>query len=175
MQTVSNSTYLFSLTRLPRALLLASSAIFLLLLLPTNGDAQDSNYSAPRTVVGTPELQGMWTSNTITPFSRSGEFGDKLVENPEEAMQLELAVADYTAEQDPSSDPGPIPPARKCIQFANSYNNFLFNDRARVACYNVEFPRSLLIEPPKATCMPRGKLFASGHSCRHTSRRNRAN
>ena len=139
MQTVSNSTYLFSLTRLPRALLLASSAIFLLLLLPTNGDAQDSNYSAPRTVVGTPELQGMWTSNTIISFSSPEEFGDKLVPNPEEAMQLEQAVADYSAEQDPSSDPGPIPPARKCIQFANSYNNFLFNDRAQAACYNVEF------------------------------------
>ena len=148
MKTVSNSTYLFSPAELPRTLLLASSAIFLFLLLPTNGNAQDSNYVAPRTVNSTPDLQGMWTSNMIIPFSSPEEFGDKLVPNPEEAMQLEQAVADYTAEQDPPSYPDRIPPARECIELADSYNNFWFNDCTRVTCYDVEFPRSLLTEPP---------------------------
>ena len=149
MKTVSNSTYLFSPAGLPRTLLLASSAIFQFLLLPTNGSAQDSNYAAPRMLNSTPDLQCMWTSNTIIPFSSPEEFGDKLVPNPEEAMQLEQAVADYTAEQEPPSNPDRILPARECIKLADSYNNFWFNDCTRVTCYDVEFPRSLLIEPPK--------------------------
>ena len=115
MKTVSNSTYLFSPAGLPRTPLLASSAIFLFLLLATNGNAQDSNYVAPRMVNSTPDLQGMWTSNTIIPFSSPEEFGDKLVPNPEEAMQLEQAVADYTAEQDPPN--GRMHATREAIRF----------------------------------------------------------
>jgi len=117
-------------------------------LLPLKANAQDSSYVAPRTVDGTPDLQGMWTSNTITPFSRPTEFGDKLVLNREEAMQLEQAVADYTAEQDLPSDPDRIPPVKDRIELADSYNNFWFDDGTQVARYNGEFRSSLLVDPP---------------------------
>ena len=148
MKTAFNSISLFCSARLPRTRQLASSAISLLLLLPLNGYAQDADYAAPRTADGTPDLQGMWTSNTITPFSRPEEFGDKLVLSPEEAMQLEQAVADYTAEQDQPSDPDRIPPAKDRIELADSYNNFWFDDGTQVARYNSEFRSSLLIDPP---------------------------
>lgn len=148
MKTASNSTAPFSPTRLPRTLLLTSAAISLFLLLPLSGNAQDGGYVAPRTVDGVPNLQGMWTSNTITPFTRPEEFGDKLVLNLEEAMQLEQAVADYTAEQDLPSDPSRIPPVKDRIELADSYNNFWFDDGTHVARYNGEFRSSLLIDPP---------------------------
>lgn len=110
--------------------------------------AQSDNYEVPRTVDGVPDLQGMWTSNTITPFSRPEEFGDKLVLNREEAMQLEQAVADYTLEQDQPSDPDRVAPVKDRIELADSYNNFWFDDGTQVARYNGEFRSSLLVDPP---------------------------
>lgn len=149
MKTPANSTCLPRQASLPRALLLSATAsISLALLAPLSANAQDPDYLVPRTVDGAPNLQGMWTSNTITPFSRPEEFGDKLVLNREEAMQLEQAVADYTAEQDLPSDPDRIPPAKDRIELADSYNNFWFDDGTRVARYNGEFRSSLLIDPP---------------------------
>ena len=147
MKTTCNSTSLFSPARLPLTLLLACSAISLFILLPLSASAQDSDYVIARTVDGAPDLQGMWTSNTITPFSRPEEFGDKLVLNREEAMQLEQAVADYTTERDQPSDPDRIPPVKDRIELADSYNNFWFDDGTQVASYSGEFRSSLLIDP----------------------------
>ena len=115
--------------------------------MPANTLAQEPSYEVPRTVDGVPDIQGMWTSNTITPFSRPEEFGDKLVLDREEAMQLEQAVADYTAEQDQPSDPDRVPEAKERIELADSYNNFWFDDGTRVARYNGEFRSSLLVDP----------------------------
>ncbi|HAS49885.1 MAG TPA: hypothetical protein DCS33_11500, partial [Gammaproteobacteria bacterium] len=64
------------------------------------------------------------------------------------ALQLEQAVADYTAEQDLPSDPDRVAPAKDRIELADSYNNFWFDDGTRVARYNGEFRSSLLIDPP---------------------------
>ncbi|PCI82409.1 MAG: hypothetical protein COB20_00030 [SAR86 cluster bacterium] len=149
MKSTSNSASLNAPARQHRMLqLTATAAISLTLLVPLTANAQDSDYAAPRTVDGAPDLQGMWTSNTITPFTRPEEFGDKLILNREEAMLLEQGVADYTAEQDLPSDPDRIPPAKDRIELADSYNNFWFDDGTRVARYNGEYRSSLLIDPP---------------------------
>lgn len=119
-----------------------------LLILPFTGLlAQDADYRAPRTADGVPDLQGMWTSNTITPLSRPAEFGDKLVLSREEAMQLEQNVADYTAERDLPSDPDREAPVKGRIELADSYNNFWFDDGTLVAEYNGEYRSSLIVDP----------------------------
>lgn len=149
MRRIANSKPLQACGALPRTPLLPfSGLLYLSLLLPLSAHAQVSGYVVPRTVDGAPDLQGMWTSNTITPFSRPEEFGDKLVLNREEAMQLEQAVADYTAEQDLPSDPDRVAPVKDQIELADSYNNFWFDDGTLVARYNGEFRSSLLIDPP---------------------------
>ena len=149
MKITANSTHSVRQPRLPLALLHSSLvAASLMLLLPLSSNAQEPDYTAPRTVDGAPDLQGMWTSNTITPFTRPEEFGDKLVISSEEALQLEQAVADYTAEQDLPSDPDRVAPVKDRIELADSYNNFWFDDGTRVARYNGEFRSSLLIDPP---------------------------
>jgi hypothetical protein len=109
--------------------------------------AQTNDYTAPRTVDGQPDLQGMWTSNTITPFSRSSQF-EQLVLTQEQAIELEQGVADYTAEQDQPSDPNRDAPTKGRIELADSYNNFWFDDGTRVAIYNGEYRSSLLVDPP---------------------------
>jgi hypothetical protein len=137
-----------SAPQLRRLLLSITAAAPLALLILSESNAQEPGYTVPRTADGAPDLQGMWTSNTITPFTRSEEFGDKLVLSREEAMALEQAVADYTAEQDLPSDPDRIAPVKDRIELADSYNNFWFDDGTRVARYNGEFRSSLLIDPP---------------------------
>lgn len=110
--------------------------------------AQNSDqFIVPRTVDGVPDLQGMWTSNTITPLVRPSRFGNKLVLSAEEAFQLEQEVADYTLEQDQPSDPDREAPNKGRIELADSYNNFWFDDGTRVARYNGEFRSSLIVDP----------------------------
>lgn len=124
------------------------SLLCTLLILPvTTVMAQNSDYKAPRTADGVPDLQGMWTSNTITPLSRPEEFGDKLVLSREEAMQLEQGVADYTTERDQPSDPNREAPLKGRIELADSYNNFWFDDGTLVAEYNGEYRSSLIVDP----------------------------
>ncbi len=126
-----------------------SSTILLLPIILSFGiaSAQDGDYQVPRTVDNVPDLQGMWTNNTITPLSRPPEFGNKLVLTAEEAFELEKRVADYTAEQDLPSDPNRSAPTKSRIELADSYNNFWFDDGTEVARYNGEFRSSLIIDP----------------------------
>lgn len=109
--------------------------------------AQNADYIAPRTVDNKPDLQGMWTSNTITPFTRSDQF-KQLVLTPEQAIELEQSAASYTEERDQPSDPEREAPTKGRIELADSYNNFWFDNGTRVAIYNGEYRSSLLVDPP---------------------------
>jgi len=109
--------------------------------------AQEASFVVNRLADGAPDLQGIWTNNTITPFTRPASYGDKLVLTREEAMQLELEVAAYTEEQDQPSDPDREAPTKGQIDLADSYNNFWFDDGTHVAVYNGEFRSSLLVDP----------------------------
>jgi hypothetical protein len=117
------------------------------ILLSTALSAQGGSYEVPRTADGAPDLQGIWTNNTITPLSRPAEFGDKLVLTREEAIRLEQAVAEYTDEQDRPSDPDRGPPVKGRIELADSYNNFWFDSGTQVAIYNGEYRSSLIVDP----------------------------
>lgn len=108
--------------------------------------AQDGSYQVPRTMDGSPDLQGTWTNNTITPLTRPTEFAN-LVLSREQAQALEQQVAQFTEEQDQPSDPDRPPPSKDQIDLADSYNNFWFDDGTRVAIYNGEYRSSLLVEP----------------------------
>lgn len=109
--------------------------------------AQQTSYQTPRTVDGAPDLQGMWTNNTITPLSRPSEFADKLILSREEAMELERSVADYSATRDLPSDPEREAPSKGRIELADSYNNFWFDDGTNVAEINGEYRSSLIVDP----------------------------
>ena len=136
-------------TRLNQARTLSSIALVAALCtsLLSSVLAQEADYAVPRTVDGSPDLQGMWTNNTITPLSRPEEFGDKLVLSMEEAIQLERAVADLTQEQDQPSDPDRAAPVKGRIELADSYNSFWFDDGTDVAQFNGEYRSSLIVDP----------------------------
>lgn len=46
-------------------------------------------YRAPRTEDGRPDLQGVWTNETLTRFERPAQYADRKVMTPEEIAELE--------------------------------------------------------------------------------------
>jgi hypothetical protein len=120
-----------------------------LLLLGLGGslNAQTDTYAVPRLADGTPDLQGIWTNNTITPLTRPASYGNQLILDREEALQLEREVAAFTEAADQPSDPNREAPTKGQIDLADSYNNFWFDDGTEVARYNGEYRSSLIIDP----------------------------
>ena len=51
--------------------------------------ADQTNYTAPRTPWGDPDLQGMWDTRTYTPLERPAEFGTRQFMTEEEAAERE--------------------------------------------------------------------------------------
>ena len=51
-----------------------------------------NGYKPPMDSLGRPDLNGVWTNATITPFERRASFGDRLVMTPKEVDELEVRV-----------------------------------------------------------------------------------
>lgn len=116
------------------------------LLAATVVSAQEDGYRAPRAFGETPDLQGTWTNNTITPLTRPADF-QSLIISAEDARRLEIAVAEVNEQQDQPSDPERDAPTKGRIDLQDSYNNFWFDDGTRVARYNGEYRSSLIVDP----------------------------
>ena len=69
--------------------------------------AEEGVWQAPRTPWGHPDLQGLWTNETITPFERPPEH-DKEVLSADEAEAIRVRVAKRRAETDGTSPPGNV-------------------------------------------------------------------
>jgi hypothetical protein len=54
--------------------------------------ASPSNWTAPRTAWGDPDLEGVWNNGTVTPLERPAEFAGKEFLTEEEAAQYEKQV-----------------------------------------------------------------------------------
>jgi hypothetical protein len=91
-------------------------------------------WTAPRTPDGQPDLQGIWTNATITPFERPASLGDKAFLTAAEAEALERQAAARRDEDGPprSGDVG-------------SYNQFWFDSGDRVVTTK---RTSLVVDPP---------------------------
>ena len=69
------------------------AAGILVLLGATSALQAQERYSAPRTADGVPDLQGIWTSNTITPFERDPVLGNQLRPTAPQPMRLATRTA----------------------------------------------------------------------------------
>jgi hypothetical protein len=127
---------------------LNAALLLLSLTLPNALLAQQTGYTAPRTADGKPDLQGLWTNNTITPLERPERFAGKPTLTEEEQRAWEQQVADRTAEADLPSDPNRAAPTKGQIDLEDSYNSFWFDDGTTVAIYNGERRTSLVVDPP---------------------------
>ena len=70
----------------------------------TGGEA----WTHSRTKWGHPDLQGLWTNETITPFERPEDIADKEFFTAEEAAEIESRIAQRRAAGDGSSAPGTV-------------------------------------------------------------------
>jgi hypothetical protein len=111
---------LISISVLPAAIALAS--------------ASAQPWSPPRTPDGQPDLQGIWTNATITPFERPGALAGKPFLTEEEAAALEKRVAEQRAADD-RARPGEV----------GSYNQFWSDSGTRVLSTR---QTSLVVDPP---------------------------
>jgi hypothetical protein len=109
-------------------------ALFLLMVIViAPAAAQRKTWTPARTPDGQPDLQGIWTNPTITPFERPAEFADKAFLTEQEARDLEKRTAGAAVDQPPrAGDVG-------------NYNQFWFDRGTTV----VKSRRtSLVVDPP---------------------------
>jgi hypothetical protein len=90
-------------------------------------------WSPPHTPDGQPDLQGVWTNPTITPFERPAELAAKPVLTREEAAELEKKAAENRVDRPPG--PGDV----------GNYNQVWFDSGTRVVSTR---QTSLVVDPP---------------------------
>ena len=70
----------------------ALAALLIVAVIPLRTAAQSESWGPPRTADGQPDLQGIWTNATITPFERPAELADKPFLTEQEAAAYEARV-----------------------------------------------------------------------------------
>ena len=94
-----------------RLLTLSGPAVVLLALLPAAAMGQAGavdGWRTPRTPWGAPDLQGIWTSATLTPLERPRRQSEKAQLTDEEAAELERQSEERRAASDGKSAPGSV-------------------------------------------------------------------
>jgi hypothetical protein len=76
-------------------LFLFLTAVGILSLVSVNlaGQSTAATYTPPRTPDGQPDLEGVWTNGTVTPFERPANLAGKAFFTPQEAAEFELKTA----------------------------------------------------------------------------------
>ena len=97
--------------------------------------AEESEWTLPRTPWGDPDLQGVWTNETITPFERPVEQAGKEFLSDEEAASIEAGVAQRRAAFDGTSPPGSV----------GGYNQFWLDSGTEFLSSR---QTSLVVDPP---------------------------
>jgi len=119
----------------------AGVAILALATAPLNGQTRApakpaaKAWTQARTPDGQPDLQGIWTNATITPFERPAALAGKEFLTAEEAAQLERQNAERREANENAPRPGDV----------GSYNEFWFDSGTRVVGTR---RTSLVIDPP---------------------------
>ena len=142
-----------------RGLLMSDAATAFAVLALTQADASPAaaqQWMVPRTPDGHPDLQGNWTTGTLTPFERPE--GQDAVLTSDQVERIEGNFANRVRAGSAPSDPDrPLPPVTGRI--GRSYNEIYYDRGGQVIRVNGE-PRSSIITIPADGRRPR--LSAEG-------------
>ena len=112
-------------------------ALCALLPAPAMGQAGSADdWTAPRTAWGEPDLQGVWTSATLTPLERPRRQLDKDRLTDEEAAEQERRTAERLAASDGKSAPGSV----------GGYNQVWMDAGTQITASR---RTSLIVDPPE--------------------------
>src|SRR6266550_2273687 len=100
-------------------------------------------WTAPRTPDGHPDLQGIWTNATITPFERPRELAGKEYFTEQEAAEYEKKVVAAGNRDRRSSDP--------TADLGGAYNEFWFDRGTKVVPTR---RTSIVVDPPDGRVPP---------------------
>ena len=89
---------------------LAVAMAFLLVLPGHPATAKDSDWKTPRTAWGTPDFDGVWSNETLTPFERPVGQAEKQFVTPEEAAASAARIQAYRSRDAQPSPPKTEPP-----------------------------------------------------------------
>jgi hypothetical protein len=141
----------------PRTLLanVAAVALALLCTICMAADGPARAYAAPRTADGHPDLQGVWTSATLTRLERPDEFGNRRALTAEEAARVEHAEAEFVANAAKPTDLNKQF-TRSCVNlpFGCGYNNFWIDRGSQVIRIDGEQRSSIIVEPANGKVPP---------------------
>ncbi len=106
----------------------------------------------PRTVGGKPDLQGIWTNKTMTPLTRSREFGESRALNLDQVARLESRRQEFLdaefADSDPDRVAGAGAQAGDDGNTDDGYNEFWKDEGSHIQVINGEYRASIVIDPP---------------------------
>ena len=97
--------------------------------------ADETEWTLPRTPWGDPDMQGVWTNETITPFERPVEQEGREFLSDNEAAAIEAGVAQRRAASDGTSPPGSV----------GGYNQFWLDSGTEFLSTR---QTSLVVDPP---------------------------
>ena len=118
--------------------------------------AVGQSFKSPRTEHGYPDLQGVWTNATITPFVRPEQYGERRAHTAAETEALEKGIADYNTKANLPSNPNDTVQdlERKGCElrgFANNancaYNQFWADSGTHLIDINGEKRTSIIVDP----------------------------
>jgi len=119
----------------------------LVILFIAKGGLAQSAWEVPRTVFDQPDLQGVWTSATITTLERDPSLGEKLIVSRDEARDLEQRAAFnvLTEADNAPSDPDRLPPTDGDTDAG--YNAFWIDPGSRMAEISGGYRTSFIVDP----------------------------
>jgi hypothetical protein len=83
--------------------------------------ALGQDYKAPRNGYGQPEFSGAWTNESLTPFERSAQYGERLVMTEEEVARLEKGADARWDASNARTNPNEGAPNASSVGGYNSY------------------------------------------------------
>jgi hypothetical protein len=112
-----------------------------------------SKYKQPKNAFGQPDMSGVWSNATTTPFERPTEFGNRIKLTDEEAARVQGTAEKYRAAGDVSTDPKAGAPTDRNTNLG--YNRFWTDPGTAVMRVNGEPRSSMITTTPNGRVPPR--------------------